>query len=363
MELINIIKMLVLFYIAYIGMNSDLSKYILVAYSLLIIILTFGKALTKNSKLLILIEATITILFSFKYISVAILIVNIEIIEFFLEWKINKHLEYTVSLFIPIIIGMQNHISIEEIFIMIIITTNFKFYIQNNNKLNLYEAESLNKSKEIINLNSKMTEERRFHGQDIYSARLEERAKVSGKLHDKIGHTISSVLLQLEAIKVMMKTDEKRANEMITASIEILRSGMDEIRMTLRNIRPASEELGINRLRLMMEEKTKNTAFKFEIKTYGDLEKIPAALWHIFLESTMELSTNCIKYSKGNLINIEITVLNKVIKFEVRDNGIGCENLQKHIGLNNIEDKVSREKGKIIIDTEGLFSVILLFSY
>lgn len=335
---------------------------ILVLYMLTIIIFTFMKNLFKNKNICIICEIGATLLFSINYLGCASILLSIECIELSLElWK-SKWITAFLPLIVPAII-LKWHMPAYQVLLTIIITISLSSLYSISIKTVSLEKENLAQRKKINHLESEIKEEETNHNQNIYTARLEERTKISGKLHDKIGHTISAVLLQLEAIKFIMNSDKDKASEMLTTSIETLRGGMDEIRVTLRNIRPAEEEMGINRIKSLMEDKTKNTSFKFTINYTGDLNKITATTWHLFLQSIMELSTNSIKYSKGNLITISINVLNKIIKLEVKDNGIGCSKIGKNIGLLNIEDKVSSENGKVLFNGDDGFSVIILMPY
>lgn len=220
-----------------------------------------------------------------------------------------------------------------------------------------------NQRKLIYNLQKKLCDERELQEQILHSARLEERNKISTRLHDKIGHIISGTLLQLEAVKIILDKDKEKSYFMINSCTENLRSGMEEVRMTLRNIKPTEEELGINRIRKILDEKINGTKIKGKVTYIGDLDKITSKVWTIFIQAATELTTNSIKYSNCDLITIKIEIMKKIIKLEVRDDGQGCRNINKGIGLNNIEDKVNNVEGKLIINSEDGFGVIILIPY
>ncbi|HEY5523877.1 MAG TPA: hypothetical protein VIK26_00915 [Clostridium sp.] len=44
---------------------------------------------------------------------------------------------------------------------------------------------------------------------------------------------------------------------MITSSIDILKDGMENIRITLKEIKPVVGEIGINKIKVLLEEKLK----------------------------------------------------------------------------------------------------------
>jgi len=57
--------------------------------------------------------------------------------------------------------------------------------------------------------------------------------------------------MQLEAAKLLLGVDTPKSKSIIQSSINVLREGMNNIRNTLKNIKPPSEELGISKLKLL----------------------------------------------------------------------------------------------------------------
>lgn len=311
---------------------------------------------------LILLEVVISSLFSLKYMEASILMVSLSIAEYFIIEK--KQMELGIILSVSPLILVIKYQNLKELIIILSFTL---FLIINNDiqskKISNSEDIKENQRKLIYNLQKKLSDERELQEQILHTARLEERNKISTRLHDNIGHTISGTLLQLEAIKIILDKDKEKGYFMLNSCIENLRVGMEEVRMTLRNIKPTEEELGINRIRKILDEKINGTNIKGKISYIGDLDKINSKVWIIFIKAVTELTTNSIKYSNCDLITIKIEIMKKIIKLEVRDNGEGCNNIKKGIGLNNIEDKVNNVEGKVIINGEEGFGVIILIPY
>lgn len=233
----------------------------------------------------------------------------------------------------------------------------YQNFINETNKLN-HEIEE--KRKNIHRLTKKLEKSEEFTKQSIYTLKLEERNKLSQDIHDKVGHTIAGSLMQLEAVKIVVDNDIDKAKSMLDNTIKVLRLGMDDIRKILREINPPNEQLGINKIKLLLEEKTRNTSFGFNLVYSGDINKIIKKQWLFIYQGVRETSTNSMKYSQGNKMSIKIEVLNKLIKIEIKDNGNGCDKINKGIGLNSIEQKVLDLGGKLIIDGKNGFSVVFL---
>lgn len=199
-----------------------------------------------------------------------------------------------------------------------------------------------------------------YENQLMYTSQLEERNKIAQEIHDNIGHTISGSLMQLEAAKFIMEKDKNKAREMIQNTIDVLREGMESIRATLRNIKPPSEQMGINKLKLILNQYEISSKIKANLYYDGELRQISNIQWNAINRSVKEALTNTMKYAQASEVKVKIQILNKIIKVEIKDNGIGNLTINKGLGLRGIEERCENINGKVIVDGSDSFSVILL---
>jgi signal transduction histidine kinase len=68
---------------------------------------------------------------------------------------------------------------------------------------------------------------------------LEERHRVTGTIHDAVGHTLSAAIIQLEAARRLLPLDRPQAEDKLAASQELARQGLEEIRKSVRLLREA----------------------------------------------------------------------------------------------------------------------------
>lgn len=337
--------------------SIDKISYIyIVAFVLIHIVLSLSYFLFYRKEILILIAA-FSLFISINYIPMASILYSFSLLEIVVNYKRLKVISI-ISILIPLTYDISNFI---EYIVFTLIGYTFMSlysdYIKNTNKKD-YDIEE--KRKYIHALNQKLEKSQDLIKQSIYTTKLEERNQLSKNIHDKIGHTIAGSLMQLEATKIVIEKDKDKAINMIDNTINVLRLGMDDIRAILRTINPPDEQIGISKIKLLLEEKTKNTTFKFNLIHKGNLNKISKRQWMCIYEAIRELSTNSMKYSQGNNISINIEVLNKLVKTEVKDDGIGFDIITKGIGLNSIEQRIIDLDGKIIMDGSNGFSVVLL---
>jgi len=212
----------------------------------------------------------------------------------------------------------------------------------------------------IDSLYRKMDEEEEFKRQIRYLSQLEERNNIAQQIHDKVGHAISGSLIQLEAAALLVEKDAEKTRSIVKNVIGTLREGMESIRATLQNIKPPAEQLGINRIKSLLDEFTMSNGIKTTLKFSGNLALITYMQWRVIYENITEALTNAAKYSGCSAVSVSIDVLNKIIKAEVRDNGIGAVTVKKGMGLRGVEERSSNMGGKVIIDGSMGFSIITI---
>ena len=231
------------------------------------------------------------------------------------------------------------------------------YYIAKVNKYTSLNDELRSINEKVL---KKISNQEDYENQVVYLTKLEERNKIAQEIHDKIGHTISGSIMQLEAASLLLNKDPEKTEKMMRSSIENLREGLEGIRKTLRRTKPEREQLGINRIKYITDSFMRSTGINVSLNYKGNMDDINFFYWKSINESIKECLTNSSKYSKCRNIKVNIEVLNKFIKAEVKDDGIGQENIKKGMGIKGIEERIEELDGKVIVDGSEGFSVILL---
>ncbi|MBU3101580.1 two-component sensor histidine kinase [Clostridium sp. DSM 17811] len=210
-------------------------------------------------------------------------------------------------------------------------------------------------------LRAKLNDQIEYKKQIIYTSQLQERNNIAQEIHDKLGHSISGSLMQLEAAKLLVDKDSNKSKLIIQNTINVLREGMERIRFTLKNIKPEVEQLGINKVKLLVDEFKNKGKINAKLYYSNELDKITYIEWKVICDNMQEVFTNIIKYSQASNVKVNVEVLNTLIKVEIKDDGIGCFRIEKGLGLSGIEERTMNLNGKVIFDGYSGFSVIMLF--
>lgn len=232
-----------------------------------------------------------------------------------------------------------------------------------NGKLKRLEAEREKMRADLQRLARSLSENNEYIRQSEYTIKLEERNRLSQQIHDDVGHAMAGALIQMEASRRLLATDRDKASELLGNAIAISKDGLERIRLTLKDIKPRPEEMGVNRLRLFVDELSAKEAVTATLAYDGDIDVITPIQWKIIQQNATEAVTNALKYAKATAIHIEVRVLNKFIKAVVSDNGKGAEKLVKGLGILGMEERAASAGGTVIVDGTKGFSVTTLLPY
>jgi signal transduction histidine kinase len=196
-----------------------------------------------------------------------------------------------------------------------------------------------------------------------HMSKLEERNRLSQQIHDGIGHAMTGALIQMEAAKRLIRTDPATAETLLQNAIGISKEGIEQIRLTLKNVKPPQEQLGLNRLKMTVEAFGASTNLLTTVVHHGNMEVITPQQWRIIYENVTEALTNAAKYAQASAVHVEVTVLGRVIKAVVADNGRGVDKVVKGLGLRGMEERAAAVNGTVIADGTRGFTVTTLLPY
>ena len=189
---------------------------------------------------------------------------------------------------------------------------------------------------------------------------LEEKTRLSQALHDKLGHSINGSIYQLEACKILIDKKPEESIKMAQAVIDNLRTSMDEIRTILRKEKPDKKQMALLQLIGLCEECEKKYGIHAEVRFEGENKEIPEKMWEVILDNTFEAVTNALKYSSCSSILIQITILHKVVRCSIKDNGIGCNLIKEGMGIQGMKNRARKINGFIDVNGEDGFCINMI---
>lgn len=197
-------------------------------------------------------------------------------------------------------------------------------------------------------------------------ARLEgremERQRISRDLHDRVGGTLSSVMLFVQRLR-----GGSPANEDITSKVEpMLREAIEDVRRISHDLSDRILQLyGLREALTDMKDTARlmgniNVALSYQVSNTLP-EHVEAETYYI----CRELLTNAIKHSKASSLSIQLLQEGAVLYLTVEDDGVGFDpaSATSGIGLLNIKTRAGKINAPIDIDSHpgrgACFSLII----
>ncbi len=190
--------------------------------------------------------------------------------------------------------------------------------------------------------------------------KMQERNRLVQKLHDKLGHVLVANIMQLEAVKLVWPTDQETGEKLLENSISNLRIGMEDIRITLRNIKPEQVELGLSQIRKLLEDLKQSQRVETSLEMVGDMSAIGPDIWYVIQQNLQEAITNLMKYSNADYFKVRLEVLNQIIRIQFKDNGKVIASYRKGMGLIGMEERLQAIQGRLLINAEEGFELIMI---
>ena len=189
-----------------------------------------------------------------------------------------------------------------------------------------------------------------YEEQLALNLRLDERRQIAQQIHDLLGHTLTAAILQLEAADNLMTSDPGKARQMLERSTELLRSGVDQIRQSVRQMRHDTKSLPSVRLQTILERLGRNSDLQTQFNLTGESERIGPTYWRILAENLQEAAGNTLRHAHASRLSVELNILPGVVRMEVSDDGVGCPRPAEGMGLSGMRERTEEAGGSLLID-------------
>lgn len=191
-------------------------------------------------------------------------------------------------------------------------------------------------------------------------AQAEERSRISQQLHDDVGHRMIRTKMMMEAALQIIPADQDKGMDLLKEIRDQLATGLDEMRATVRRMRPSPQVTGMHSLSRMLEEIGRDTG----ILTSLTVEGVPCTLYPsqeiILYKNAREAVTNALRHGHAESIGIVIHYRDTEVCMSVCNDGIlpaGNLQLSAGLGLAGMKERCDLAGGHLEWSLEPRFTV------
>jgi two-component system NarL family sensor kinase len=188
-------------------------------------------------------------------------------------------------------------------------------------------------------------------------AQLEERNRISRELHDNLGHQLIRVKMMMDAIIEVAPSEPEKGFQMIEQVRDQLASSMDNMRSTVRKIKPSEQE-EFQSLPKLIEDFAATCGVQVHFKLSGIPHSLLPSEEYILYRNAQEAMTNAVRHGKATQVNIELVIEPEEVKFHITNNGSVPDSVpQSGLGFNGMAERVQWAGGTVQFKIEDKFTV------
>ena len=174
-------------------------------------------------------------------------------------------------------------------------------------------------------------------------AEIRERNRLAREIHDTLGHTLTGIIMGLEAVLVIFEAAPEEAKKRVAVIAQTAREGLNDVRSSMKALRP--DALEKHSLEDALESLISNFRLTASVEIRFRQEAGPLlfasdeedALYRIIQEGM----TNAVRHGHATEIEIHITRDGDLVTVNLRDNGLGCaEDWKAGFGLRHMEERL-----------------------
>lgn len=182
---------------------------------------------------------------------------------------------------------------------------------------------------------------------------IEERNRISKEIHDTAGHSLTTVIMQTEAAKLLVEKDPEEAKRRISAANLQAKTCLEQMRMSVHLLSGRHENTTLKEyLEGILEESADGTGLTIRSKI-EDIELNDEA--ERFLANTLrEGIANGIRHGNSTAFLFELKDKGSYVEFLLSDNGTGADmkTFKEGFGLSGMRAKAESLGGMIHFSSE-----------
>lgn len=189
-----------------------------------------------------------------------------------------------------------------------------------------------------------------------------ERNRLAREIHDTLGHTLTGISAGVDACIATIDQTPETTKAQLEVIAGVTRAGIKEIRRSVSELRPdALERFSLDdAIKKMMSDingmSTTKVYFTSNLENLKFDEDEENAVYRVIQESV----TNSIRHGHASRIWIRIEKGFSDLRIQIKDDGIGCQEMKKGFGTRHIIERVERLKGSVEFDGKKGFETNVL---
>jgi signal transduction histidine kinase len=178
-----------------------------------------------------------------------------------------------------------------------------------------------------------------------------ERTRIARDIHDSLGHTLTSLNIQLDVARKLQERDPEKARESLIAAKALASQSLSDVRAVVHSIRDAEFDF-TQALDTLIAKSRQSGAFNIELEC--EVSAVPSPLAHHFFCIVQECLTNVQRHAHATAVAIKLKQQASHLLLEINDNGCGFSYGDKSagFGIKGMRERAESMGGTLAVETE-----------
>lgn len=183
------------------------------------------------------------------------------------------------------------------------------------------------------------------------NAVLDERTRIARDIHDAVGHSLTSLIVQMQALRYMIAKDPSQAEQSLSGMLEVARQGLQDIRTSVHALADDRSVSGLAPLRALLVRMEATTSIRYSFESELPEEEIAAADATLLFSIMQEAITNMVRHAKATQVDVRLKQEAGSIALNIRDNGqaVAGVEVREGFGLKMMRARLEEDGGKLTV--------------
>lgn len=180
-----------------------------------------------------------------------------------------------------------------------------------------------------------------------------ERNRLAREIHDGLGHYLTTIYMQIQAARAVMKGDQHKAQEALGTAQGLTQEALVDVRRSVAALRDMpNDSFALQEEIEKMLRGAESTGITSEVKVMGSPRTLtPQTLLTIY-RAVQEGINNTCKHAHASRLSVIIDYSqSRQVKLTLQDDGVGAKKLDGGFGLLGMRERVQMLKGEMTVST------------
>ncbi|HWR67061.1 MAG TPA: sensor histidine kinase [Bellilinea sp.] len=186
-------------------------------------------------------------------------------------------------------------------------------------------------------------------------ATVKERNRLAREIHDGLGHYLTTIFMQIQAVRAVIDNDKGRADSILAKAQNLTHEALADVRQSVAALRsPIDNHELLTEMIGGLLEGARNAGIEPELIVTGDEPELnPQTRWTLYRAAQEGISNTC-KHAMASHLWIKLDFSQDAcVQLDVEDNGIGPGDYKEGFGIMGLKERVSSVGGELQIGSSS----------